>query len=80
MLIFYSRGLFTAETLLNDYRCTATAGSCGIRGAKIKKKIETDKIFRVRAYARYFATALEVAQLLTTELCLFNKNSVFTTS
>jgi len=43
MLIFYSRGFFTAETLLNDYRCTATAGSCGIRGAKIKKKLKLTK-------------------------------------
>ncbi len=43
MLIFYSRGLFTAETLLNDYRCTTTAGSYGIRGANIKKKLKLTK-------------------------------------
>ena len=44
---------------------------------KDNEKSETDKISRVRAYARYFAAALEVAQLLTTELCLFNKKFSF---
>ena len=63
MLFFYSRGLFTAETLLNDYRCTATAGSCGIRGANIKKKMKPTKLPRVRAYPRDFTATLDVAQL-----------------
>jgi hypothetical protein len=49
----YSPFVLTAETLLHDGRCSATVGSCGTRGANIKKKMKPTKLPRVRVHSLF---------------------------